>query len=191
MKGYRSIKKYVLDKLESELPSYLTYHGIHHTYDVMNVCEQYIRRQALSKEDRYLLRIGAIVHDMGFLVSPVDHEEVGAEMASAIMEQLEMEKDHIEAVKSLVMATKIPQQPHNKLQQIICDADLDYLGRKDYPETSRMLFEELKLTNVLSTEEEWKTLQIDFLQAHRFHTPFAIKNREPQKQVWLQSLLDA
>ena len=34
-------------------------------------------------------------------------------------------------------ATKIPQTPLTKLEEIICDADLDYLGREDFFEISR------------------------------------------------------
>ncbi|WP_373396666.1 hypothetical protein V8V91_18185 [Algoriphagus halophilus] len=89
------------------------------------------------------------------------------------------------------MATKIPQTPLNPLQMIICDADLDYLGREDYPEISQKLFEELKYMKVIETDEQWKNLQINFLKAHHFHTPFAIKNRQPQKQAWLNKLLNS
>jgi len=191
MKGYLKLRRIVLNKLKTDLPSYLSYHGLDHTLDVLNVCEQYVRRLKLSEEDRSLLRVGAIVHDMGFLKGPANHEEVGSEMAAKIMNDLGMSKNEIHEVKGLVMATKIPQTPLNPLQMIICDADLDYLGRSDYPEISQKLFQELKYMKVIETEEQWKNLQINFLKAHHFHTPFAIKNREPKKQVWLNKLLNS
>ncbi|SFA72733.1 HD domain-containing protein [Algoriphagus aquimarinus] len=189
MQGYRTLRKRVLSNLEANLPKSLTYHALDHTLDVLNVCNQYIRREKLSEEDRYLLRMGAIVHDMGFLKGSSNHEEVGAGMAEIIMKDLGVKPKAIEQVKGLVMATKIPQSPKNHLQRIICDADLDYLGRQDYPEISEKLFEELKNMNVISTPQQWKDLQINFLKAHQYHTPFAIKNREPQKQIWLKKLL--
>ncbi|MEN2284004.1 HD domain-containing protein [Algoriphagus sp. SE2] len=191
MKGYLKLRRTVLYKLKSDLPSYLSYHGLDHTLDVLNVCEQYIRRLKLSEEQRYLLRVGAIVHDMGFLKGPANHEEVGSAMAADIMRDLGINEKLIQEVKGLVMATKIPQTPLNPLQMIICDADLDYLGRSDYPEISQKLFEELKYMKVIETEEQWKNLQINFLKAHHFHTPFAVKNREPKKQVWLNKLLNS
>ncbi len=189
MKGYRSLRKQVLSNLQAQLPKSLTYHGLDHTLDVLNVCNQYIKRENLSLEERYLLRTGAIVHDMGFLKGPANHEEVGAGMAEILLKELGVNQKTIEKVKGLVMATKIPQNPSNHLQRIICDADLDYLGRQDYPEISEKLFEELKNMNVISTDQQWKDLQINFLKAHSYHTPFAIKNREPQKQIWLNKLL--
>tara|TARA_R110002051_G_scaffold218713_1_gene282517 strand:- start:169 stop:744 length:576 start_codon:yes stop_codon:yes gene_type:complete len=191
MQGYRTLRKQVLANLKANLPKTLTYHGLDHTLDVLNVCNQYIRREKLSEQDRYLLRMGAIVHDMGFLKGPANHEEVGAEMAEKILRELGVGQNTIDAIKGLVMATKIPQSPQNHLQRIICDADLDYLGRKDYPEISQRLFEELKNMNVISTARQWKELQINFLKAHKYHTPFAIRNRDPQKQIWLQKLLDS
>jgi predicted metal-dependent HD superfamily phosphohydrolase len=180
-----------LSNLEANLPKTLTYHAIEHTLDVLNVCNQYIKREKLPEEERYLLRAGAIVHDMGFLKGSANHEEVGAGMAEIIMKDLGVERKIIEQVKGLVMATKIPQNPQNHLQRIICDADLDYLGRQDYPEISQRLFEELKNMKLISTDQQWKDLQINFLKAHHFHTPFAIKNREPQKQIWLKKLLNS
>lgn len=188
MKGYLSIRRTVLDRLRQDLPDHLSYHGIEHTLDVLNVCEQYIRRFKLNEEDRFMLRLGATVHDMGFLKSPVNHEEIGANMAEELMRDLGMDEDKIEIMRGLVMATKIPQTPQNELQKIICDADLDYLGRDDYPKISERLFKELKFMKILKTESEWKALQINFLKGHNFHTPFAIKNREPKKQYWLKKL---
>ena len=109
-------------------------------------------------------------------------------MAEEILRKHNVAQHCIESVQGLILATKIPQSPTNELQKIICDADLDYLGRDDYPEISIKLFEELKLANVIQTEEEWKNIQIRFLKAHHFHTDFAKKNREPKKQYWLRMI---
>lgn len=191
MQGYRSLRNQVLSNLEANLPKTLTYHALEHTLDVLDVCNQYIKREKIQHKDRYLLRVGAIVHDMGFLKGSANHEEVGAGMAENILKDLGVSQSDIKVIKGLVMATKIPQNPQNHLQCIICDADLDYLGRNDYPEISLKLFEELKYMNVISSAQEWKDLQINFLKAHHYHTPFAIKNREPKKQIWLKKLLES
>ena len=63
----------------------------------------------------------------------------------------------------MIMATKIPQSPRNGLEEIICDADLDYLGRDDFYEIGATLFEELKAYNVLQNEREWNRIQVKFL----------------------------
>ncbi|MFC3878924.1 HD domain-containing protein [Algoriphagus namhaensis] len=191
MNQYLSLRRRVLKRLREELPSHLTYHGIAHTSDVLHVCNQYIRRYNLSQEDRMMLKIGATVHDMGFLKSPVNHEETGANMAEQMMKEMGMSQKQVDIMRGLVMSTKIPQSPKTQLEEIICDADLDYLGRDDYPEISQRLFDELKFMGILKTPEDWKNLQINFLKSHSFHTPFAKKNREPKKQYWLNKLLNS
>ncbi|WP_373496523.1 HD domain-containing protein [Aquiflexum sp.] len=188
MKGYLKLKRIVLNQLENGLPKHLTYHNLDHVLDVLDVCNQYIKRNKIKGDDAYLLRIGAIVHDMGFLKSNINHEEEGAEMAAKIMSSLEMDPKHIEIVKGLILATKIPQNPKTELQKIICDSDLDYLGRNDYPEISSRLYLEFKATNIIKTDEDWKNLQISFLTKHDFHTPFAKKYRSPKKQYWLEKI---
>lgn len=189
MTGYFKLRRIVLEQLEDGLPKNLTYHDVSHVMDVLNVCNQYIKRNKIKGTDAYLLRIGALVHDLGFTKSTQNHEEVGAEMAQKIMESLNMDPEHIEIVRGLVMATKIPQNPKTELQKIICDSDLDYLGRKEYFEISGKLYQELKATNVIKTREDWVELQIKFLKSHTFHTEFAKKNREPKKQFWLQQII--
>ncbi|MCH6198470.1 HD domain-containing protein [Aquiflexum sp. LQ15W] len=189
MTGYFKLRRIVLEQLKNGLPGNLTYHDVDHVLDVLNVCNQYIKRNKIKGIDAYLLRIGALVHDLGFTKSTQNHEEVGAMMAQEIMESLKMDPAHIEIVKSLIMATKIPQNPKTDLQRIICDSDLDYLGRKDYMEISGKLYEELKSTGMIKTREDWVELQIKFLKNHTFHTEFAQKNREPKKQFWLKQII--
>lgn len=188
MKEFLNIKREVLSKLETELPSSLKYHDMSHIMDVYDVCNQYIDRLKLSEQEACELRIGALMHDIGFTKSNTNHEEVGAQMAEEILRKHNVDQPCIESVQGLILATKIPQSPTNELQKIICDADLDYLGRDDYPEISSKLFEELKLANIIRTEEEWKNIQVRFLKAHQFHTDFAKKNREPKKQYWLRMI---
>ncbi|MGB5371061.1 MAG: hypothetical protein WBN18_11585, partial [Flavobacteriaceae bacterium] len=68
------------------------------------------------------------------------------------------------------------------------DCDLDYLGRSDFYEIGDLLFKELKFYSVVKTKSEWDRLQIRFLEKHRFHTEFAIKNRQPTKEKRIAEL---
>lgn len=80
------------------------------------------------------------------------------------------------------MATKVPQSPKNLFEQIICDADLDYLGRRDFDPISRSLFVEFKEYGIVQSIDEWNKLQVKFLEGHTYHTEFARKNRQPIKE---------
>ena len=69
MKKYTKLKKEVLVILNDKLPKNLYYHGINHTLDALKVCEVYIAEEKVNEESAYLLRIGVLMHDIGFTVS--------------------------------------------------------------------------------------------------------------------------
>lgn len=185
---YENLKKEALGILEENLSDKLHYHGLSHTLDVLAVCDQYIEREGLGEAEANLLRIGALLHDIGFTVSTKMHEERSVELTGSIMEKHGYSATDISIVKGLIRATRVPQSPENHLQEIICDADLDYLGRDDFYKISKLLFEELKSFSVVTEISEWNLQQIRFLESHRYHTAFARKYRQPKKEERIREL---
>ncbi|MBN2638115.1 MAG: HD domain-containing protein [Bacteroidales bacterium] len=183
------LKRYIAAKLGSELSEKLTYHGIHHTLSVLNSCNQYIRRMHIPPAEAYLLRTAALMHDTGYLWSIENHEEKSMAFAWEILPFWNYSALEINQVNGMIRATKIPQSPTTLLEQIIGDADLDYLGTDSFHVISEQLFDELKNYGRISGRQEWNQLQIKFLQNHSYHTPYALKYREPVKQKHLQDLL--
>ena len=132
-----------------------------------------------------LLRIAVLFHDSGFTVGPKDHEERGCNMAREILPGFDYSEDEIETICGMILATKYPQKPNNHLEEIICDADLDYLGRDDFFEIGNTLFKEMKEQGSLSDEDEWNRLQESFLVSHSYLTKSAISLRNAKKQEHL------
>lgn len=190
MKGYIKLRREVNKILKTRLPNKLYYHALHHTDDVLKVCNDYIRREKIKSKDAKLLRIGAMLHDIGFTETYDNHEAKGQEIAQELMGNLGFSQKDIDVVKGLIWATKIPQSPKNKLEKIICDADLDYLGRTDFYKISDQLFKELKLRGLLGNKKEWNKIQINFLEGHSYHTKFALKNRQPVKEKRIAELYE-
>lgn len=180
---------FILQKLEKELPPHLSYHSIHHIKDVLEAAMELATLENINDADKKLLSTAVCFHDSGFLISPNKHEERGCEIAREILPQFNFEQEAIEKICNMIMATKIPQQPQNILEEIICDADLDYLGRMDFWEIGEKLFQELKTMNILQTEEEWNNLQIKFLQSHKFFTKNANLLRNNSKQKHLNKII--
>jgi hypothetical protein len=75
------------------------------------------------------------------------------------------------------------------LQRIICDADLDYLGRDDFFVIGDQLRREFLHFGIVSSEKAWKELQLKFLTSHHYHTQNSAELREPVKQVNLKKLI--
>lgn len=188
MKGYIKLRRHLLHILQTELSEQYVYHGIAHTLDVMHVCNLYIRRENVSREEAKLLRLAALFHDIGFTVAHQNHEQNSIELAVTLMTQYGFSAAHIRSVKGLIQATCVPQNPKTFLEKLLCDADLDYLGRDDYYEISNKLYQELKTFKLISYKEEWKQQQISFLKAHTYHTQFARKNRQPKKENRIKEL---
>lgn len=186
--NYHAVKAFILDKLDRELSEHLKYHGLHHTLDVLYTTEELCYLERVSPYEEMLLKTAALFHDSGFTVSSNEHETHGCELARRYLPQYDYTPVEIEQICGMIMATKIPQSPKNFLDQILCDADLDYLGRDDFYTIGATLFEELRLQNVLDSEETWNNIQVKFLENHSFHTLTNIRRRTPRKQRYLEEL---
>jgi hypothetical protein len=67
------------------------------------------------------------------------------------------------------------------LEQILCDADLDYLGREDFGLIGENLFLEMSACGEMSDRFTWDNLQVKFLEAHKFHTTSNQARRDEKK----------
>lgn len=173
--------------LTENMPN-LQYHNINHIYDVLNASLLIAKSEKLTEDEVKLLRIAALFHDAGFIQSSSGHEEKGAKIAEEILPAYHFTPAQIKTIQGMIMATRIPQSPSNKLEKILCDADLDYLGRDDFYEIGGRLFEELRSQNIVETEREWNLVQKTFLESHRYHTDFSKANRESFKKQRLQEI---
>ncbi|MBC2839545.1 HD domain-containing protein [Robiginitalea sp. SC105] len=184
---YPDICHRILDELDKKLPGYLTYHCLDHTIDVANVCEHYIEYYMISKRIARLIRIAAVSHDYGYIYSPKEHEE---RSIKEIVPQLKdsCSEREIFLISGMIRATKVPQEPKNIYEEIMADADLDYLGRSDYDTLSTGLYKEFMHFGVVKNECDWLDVQIRFLDNHRYHTDWAIRNRKASKLQVLEML---
>lgn len=182
---FAKVRNFILDKLKEELPQRLSYHSLDHVNDVYMAAETLAGLEGISGEDLTLLLTAVLFHDSGFLTQQKDHEEVGCGIVRQYLPQYGYDPQQIERICGMIMATRIPQSPHNKLEEIICDADLDYLGRDDFFIIGAFLFEELRTFGVISTEYEWNQLQVKFLESHHYFTDSAKQLRLAKKHTHL------
>lgn len=186
--NFHGAKAFILDKLDRELSDKLSYHGLHHTLDVLYITEELCSLERVNPYEALLLKTAALFHDSGFTIDNKNHEELGCQIAQAHLPNYGYSPSEIDIICGMIMATKIPQTPNNFLEQIICDADLDYLGRDDFYDIGATLFKELKAYKVLETEEAWNRIQVNFLENHTFFTPTNIQRRSDRKLLYLGEL---
>ena len=182
----QAAKAYILAKLKSELPPQRTYHSLEHTLDVYASVIGIAEQEGVTGEGLALLKIAALYHDAGFTVQDLDHEVAGCAIVREQLPRFGFTSPQIELICDMIMSTRIPQTPRNKLGRILCDADLDYLGRNDFERIGTTLFNEMRTYGVLKTEREWNELQVRFLERHRYFTTTNKKMREADKQKHLE-----
>lgn len=185
---YEKVYSFLIQKLENGLPVYLTYHNTDHAKRVINIVEHLAAAENISGDDLVLLKTAALFHDAGFLQHHHNHEDLSCQIAWKYLSEFDYTAEQIEEICLLILATKIPQNPHNHLSKVLCDADLYYLGGKQYQASAEKLFCELKKVGRIKTKAEWELMQLEFLSTHTYHTNTAISERETQKQINLQNL---
>lgn len=185
---FREVKTFILNKLKTELPRHLSYHSVEHVRDVFSACKSIAASEGVGGDDLKMLLTAALFHDCGFLKGAKEHEKQSCNFAKKILPGYGYTSAQVKQICGMIMATKIPQMPQNHLEEIICDADLDYLGREDFYTIGNKLFEELAMYGILSTEDEWNRLQVRFLEAHHYFTKTSIRLRKKQKEKHLKKL---
>ena len=179
---FTDIQELILDKLENELPDYLYYHNVKHTVDVVTEVELIGWAEGLDDEAILLLKTAALFHDAGHTINYDDHEYQGTLLVKDFLPKYGYSEEQIEIICQIIMATKLPPEPADIYQKIICDADLDYLGRSDMIPVSNTLYKELKEQNKIGTLNDWNKLQIKFISGHSYFTKTAQSLREVNKQ---------
>jgi len=185
---FSNIKERVLEILAKQLPEHLKYHSVSHTLYVLDKCILISKKENLSRSNTNLLKIAALYHDIGFIKGSKNHEEESCKIAKRHLKKDGYSKEDIAKICGMIMATKIPQQPKNAMENILADADLEYLGTKDFWNIGDLLFEELSYQDKKMTKQKWNNIQISFLGLHRYHTKFCQQYREKYKRKHLQKL---
>jgi len=181
--------EYIIGRLQRELPPSLTYHCMEHTLDVIEATRLLAGMEKISQPDKTLLETAALYHDAGMLVRYKDHELASASLARETLPGFSYSPAEINQVERLIMVTRLPQRPYNHLEQVMCDADLDYLGRDDFFIHSFKLRLEWQVFGILHTTlAEWLDIQIRFLSEHRYFTGSAISLRQEKKLLNLDEI---
>lgn len=185
---FEQVKIFILNKLTEGLPRHLTYHSVDHVVDVYEAAEHIGTMEHISHDDRLLLLTAVLFHDSGFLLGPNAHEEESCKIANQYLPGYGYTGDQIKIIEGLIMATKIPHMPKNQLEEIICDSDLDYLGRDDFFPISNSLYLELKSAGIVNDENSWNKIQVSFFNSHHYFTKTALALRQKKKEEHLEQI---
>lgn len=160
-------ERYIIDRLSRELPACCRYHSVRHTLDTVRDAEEFGAASGLSAAEMDVLRLAALFHDTGHLVSPDDHERRSADLARDVLPKFGCDAATIESIAELILATRMPCRPRTPLAELLCDADLGNLGTDRFWTCNAQVREELACAGQMFTDREWLEKQQAFLG--RFH----------------------
>ncbi len=188
---FSKASEYVTQRLQRELSPELHYHSPGHTLDVVSATRRLCEAEQVDVHSAVLLETAALYHDTGMMFQYRDHEEKSVGLARKTLPGFGYSPVEIDQISALIFATGMPQRPVDLHEQILCDADLDYLGRDDYFIRSYCLRLELQLTGMKNTTlKEWIGYQIEFLSQHTYFSRSANRLRNEIKRRNLEELIN-
>jgi predicted metal-dependent HD superfamily phosphohydrolase len=191
MQNKQDMSGFVIGLLRDNLPENYVYHNPEHTIYVTEKALEIGLHEKCTKEELDFLEVAALWHDTGYINTYSNHEAESCKLARHYLPGYEYQAEYIEKICAIIMATKIPQLPKNNVEEILADADLEYLGTEEYTKKSAWLFKELQSVKPTYTEEEWEQAQISFIRNHHYFTRYCREIKEPVKRKHLGLLTGA
>lgn len=185
---FEEAKNFALKQLRRKLPEQLSYHDVEHTLDVLRAVEIIARGENVSGDDLTLLRTAAVYHDLGFVERYKNNECLACRVASESLPEFGYSPERIETITEMILATQLPQRPETRSQEILCDADLFYLGTDQFQEKGDRLRRELASQGIVFTDADWIDFQIMFLEKHRYFTETCERLQGAGKRGHLEEL---
>ena len=186
---YAQAIAYSLDRLREELSPKLTYHNLWHTQeDVMPGCTRIAQIIGVDEREMRLLETAAAFHDIGYTETTINHEIAGVRIAAQVLPGFGFAPRDIDLIIGMIMATRLPQSPRTRLEEILADADLDVFGRKDYFSRNDALRQEWANLGQEIAAEPWLEGQLAFISSHEYFTPAAKMLRDEMKERHIRML---
>ncbi len=191
MPNKQPMQKFVINLLRNNLPEKYNYHNPEHTLYVQEKVLEIGRHEQCTDEELRLLATAALWHDTGYIKMYGNHEVQSCLLARKYLPEYGYDDFDIDLICGMIMATKIPQLPRTKLEEIIADADLEYLGTESFESKAESLFLEMHSMNPSLTLDKWNEMQISFIRQHHYFTRYCKENKEPLKQIILDKLIQS
>lgn len=179
----QKVEEHIFQLHKDTLSEQYTYHNYNHTLRVVNGLEEILRAVEVTERDAANLRYAAWFHDVGYIISPEDHEEKSAQIAKQYLLEEGVSQEDVLVVMQLILATKLDYTPKNDLECIIKDADFAHFTDENYCEICSLLRKEIEtICKKNITDLEWQQQNKEMmLYKQRYYTSYAQQNWQPKK----------
>jgi predicted metal-dependent HD superfamily phosphohydrolase len=181
--------EFVKNLFNNGLPEGCTYHNLNHTAEVVETAAEISDHSGLDKQQKEKILLACWFHDTGVTKSYQNHEEASIGICTEYLRSVKYPEQSITEINDAIMATRIPSNPKNMIEKVVCDADLSHTGKKGFNTKSRLLRQEWE--NVLDkkfSDNDWIKNNIDFIASVKFYTDYAKQNYEERRLKNLEKL---
>jgi len=188
------VDKYIRELFRDELPGSIKFHDSNHTLHpfkgVVAVANRIALSEGISEADRELLITAAYFHDTGYIREYDKNEPIAARMAGRILKLIGYKPHEIDKIQRMILSTDLDCEPKTHVEKIICDADLDNLGREDFLRLDGRLRAGRGARGVdVSDDVKWYKGTLKLMKSHRYYTESQKQLREEEKQKNMKKLL--
>jgi len=188
------VDHYIRALFRDELPEGIKYHDgnhtLHPTKGVVASANRIAISENISERDRELLITAAYFHDTGYIREYEKNEPIAARMAGRILKLIGYKPNEVVKVQNMILATDLERKPKTHVEKILCDADLDHLGREDFFKFDGKLRDGWRAKGIdVSDEAKWYKGTLEFIKKHQYYTESQKKLREKGKQKNIKGLL--
>jgi predicted metal-dependent HD superfamily phosphohydrolase len=189
------VEQYIKELFRDELPDGIKYHDANHTLHptkgVVAVANKIAISENISEHERELLITAAYFHDTGYIREYDKNEPIAARMSGRILNLIGYKPSEVEKVQKMILSTDLEREPKTHLEKILCDADLDNLGREDFLKLDGKLREGRRARGIdVSDDAKWYKGTLKIIKKHQYYTESQKKLRDKEKQKNIKLLLN-
>ena len=172
------LEEKVFNHVLTDLPASLHFHRLEYAKKVYMQSFLLCRSEEIEQEDRLLVRTAALLLYTGLTQAYQNFENRSSVICREILPDFAYSETQIEHICNLILATKMPFSPSNRLETILIDARMEYIGRPDYTDQIKLLFKEMKEAGAKINGQQFKKKQLELLYDFEFNTLAAKRLRE-------------
>ncbi len=172
------LEEKVFGEILKDLPEILHFHNLEYARKVYDQAMLLCRAEEVYEEERLVVLTAALMLLTGLTQSFHTFENRSAVISREILPDFKYTEAQIDQVCNLILSTKLPLAPNNRLEQVMIDAKMEYIGNPDYTTQIKLLFQEMKDAGSKINGQQFKKQQLELLFEFEYFTVSARRLRE-------------
>ena len=184
-------ENYISALLGQKLAANFIYHNFSHALRIKKYADTIGKQTGLTADEMNILRICALFHGAGYVNSYEQYNEESMLIASAYLAGQGLDQQTTGHVSDIIRALKQPQDPKDKIAEVLCDADMMYIATENAIEQIDLLYEETAMLKPnFKKRLAFEKQCIHSFTTHTYFTEYGKTVLQPIKEAAVRRLAD-